>query len=70
MVTTQGEILQVINGGSIYLLVVNVGRRIVEQAIEPRYMQDIVEGEGLVEPGELVGRQVELAEDGMSLSFA
>ncbi len=69
MVTAHGEVLDVIDGGSIFLLVVNLGRRIVEQVIEPRYMQDIIEGEGLEEPGDLVGRHVEPAEDGMSLSF-
>lgn len=55
--TAHGEVLDVIDGGSILLLVVNLGRRIIE-------------GEGLEELGDLVGRHVELAEDGMSLSFA
>ena len=51
-----GTILDVINGGSIWLLVVNTDRRILDQVVEPRYMADIVEGEGLSGPYDLVGR--------------
>jgi len=69
MVTMQCEILAVVNGGSIFLLLVDMGTRIAEQAVEPRYMREIVEGEGLEVPSDLVGKQVELSEDGMSLSF-
>ena len=64
-----GTILDVINGGSIYLLVVDTGERIVDQSVEHRCMWDIVEGEGVAQPGELVGREVELAEDGLSVEF-
>lgn len=65
----QGVILDVVDGGSIFLLLVSVGNRIAEQVVEPRHMRDIVAGEGLRGPWDLVGRQVELSEDGMSLSF-
>ena len=64
-----GTVLDVVNGGTIWLLVVNTGGRIVDQVIEPRYMRDIVEGEGLAAPHDLVGREVELTEDGMSIEF-
>jgi len=64
-----GQILDVVNGGSLWLLIVNAGGRIVEQVVEPRYMWDIVEGEGLDAPADLVGRDVELADDGMTLEF-
>jgi len=64
-----GSILDVVNGGSIWLLSVSTGQRILEQAIEPRYMWDIVEGEGLESPSDLVGRRVEIAEDRMSIEF-
>ena len=64
-----GTILDVINGGSIWLLLVNVGGRIVEQPIEPRYLADMVAAENLSDPNDLVGREVELGDDGMSLGF-
>ena len=63
-----GSILQVVNAGSFWLLVINMGSTIAEQAIEPRCMRDLLEGEGLTEPSDLVGREVELAEDGMSIA--
>jgi hypothetical protein len=62
-----GTILEVINGGSIWLLVVSTGQRVVDQVVEPRYMCDIVAGEGLSHPFELRGREVELADDGLAL---
>lgn len=64
-----GTILDVIDGGSLWLLQVNGGDRIVEQVIEPRYMADIVVGEGLESPAELVGREIEISEDGMAVGF-
>ena len=65
-----GTILDVINAGSFYLLIVDARDRIVEQGIERRQMLDIVEGEGLSMPGELVGREVEMAADGLVVEFA
>jgi hypothetical protein len=64
-----GTILEVINGGSLWLLVVSTGRRVVDQVVEPRYMCDIVAGEGLSHPFELRGREVKLADDGLTVSF-
>jgi hypothetical protein len=64
-----GTIIEVIGGGTVYLLVVNTEERIVDQPVEHRYMSDIVAGEGLRCPADLVGREVELADDGMSVSF-
>ena len=64
-----GTILDVIDGGSLWLLVVNMGNRIVEQPVELRYMFDMVSGEGLSAPTDLVGREIEIAEDGMSVAF-
>lgn len=64
-----GTILDVINGGGIWLLVVDGGGRIVNQAVEARYMADIVADEGLDSPSDLIGRPVEIAADGMSISF-
>ncbi len=64
-----GTVLDVINGGSIYLLIVNIGGRIVEQPVEPRYMFDMVSAEGLSAPTDLIGREIEMAEDGMSVAF-
>lgn len=65
----QGNILDVIDGGSIFLLLVNTGRRILDQVIEPRYMADIVEGLGLSHPSDLAGREIELSQDGMTVHF-
>jgi len=65
-----GIVLDVVNGGSVWLLIVDTGRQIVEQAVERRQMWDMVEGEGLSLPGELVGREVELSEDGLTVEFA
>jgi hypothetical protein len=61
--------LDIINGGSIWLLVVGIDGRVVEQPIEPRYLRDILEGEGLGEPQELVGRDVTLSEDATAISL-
>lgn len=62
-------ILDVIHAGSIYVLVLDTGRGIMGQPVECRYMRDIVEGEGVLQPGELVGREIDIAEDGMSVEF-
>jgi hypothetical protein len=64
-----GTILNVVNGRSIWLLVVDAVNEIVEQGIEARYMRDIVEAEGLESPYDLVGREIELAEDKMSIGL-
>jgi len=64
-----GTILDVVDGGSIWLLVVNMGNRIVEQVVEPRYIVDIVEGEQLSHPDQLLGREIAIAADGMSVAF-
>jgi hypothetical protein len=64
-----GTILDVIDAGSFWLLQVNAGDRIVEQVIEPRYMQDIVANERLESSAELVGRGIEISEDGMAVGF-
>ena len=62
-------ILDVINGGSLWLLVVDTGGRIVDQPVEPRQMADIVVGEGLSHPAELRWREIELADDGLTVAF-
>ena len=64
-----GSILQVVNAGSFWLLVINMGSTIAEQPIECRYLRDILAGEGMADPHDLVGREVELSQDGMSISF-
>ncbi len=64
-----GTVLQVVNAGTFFLLVVNLRTRIAEQPIERRYLRDILAGEGLAEPSDLVGRQVELSDDGLSIAF-
>ena len=64
-----GTVLQVVNAGTFFLLVVNLRTRIAEQPVERRYMQDILAGEGLTEPSDLVGRQVEISVDGMTIVF-
>ena len=62
-----GTILDVIDGTSIWLLIVGTGDRVVEQVVEPRYMAGIVEGEEAESPYDLIGREVELSEDGMTI---
>ncbi len=64
-----GTIIEVIDGGSIWLVLVNTGRRIVDQAIEPRYLLDILDGLGLSHPSDLIGRTIELSGDGMTVRF-
>jgi hypothetical protein len=64
-----GIIIQVINGGTIYPVLVNLGHRIVEQAVDHRMMDSIVAGEGVERPADLVGREVELSADGMTIAF-
>ena len=64
-----GKILDVLNAGSLFLLVVDTGSEILERGIERRQMLDIVEGEGLSLPGELVGLEVGLSEDGLTVEF-
>lgn len=64
-----GTILDVIDGTSIWLLIVGTGDRVVEQVVEPRYMAGIVEGEEAESPHNLIGREVELSEDGLTIGF-
>ena len=64
-----GTIIDVVGGETVYLLVVAAGDRVVDQPVEHRCMWDMVCGEGLASPRELVGLEVELADDGMSVSF-
>ena len=64
-----GTIIEVVNGGSLWLLIVDAGDRIAEQVVEPRYMADIVIGEGLETPHDLVGREIELSEDGLTVGL-
>ena len=64
-----GTILDVVNCVSFWLLVVNTGQQILEQAVEPRFLADIISAEGLSQPSDLVGREVELSEDGMTVAF-
>lgn len=64
-----GKVIDVIEGGSLFLLLVKTEDNITQQVVEFRYMADIVVGEGLAHPSELVGREIEMAEDGMSVGF-
>ena len=64
-----GTIINVVNAGPFWLLAVDTGDGIVDQPIEPRQMRDIVEAEGLASAGELIRRDIELADDGMSLGL-
>lgn len=64
-----GNILQVVDGGSLWLLVVGMEGRIVDQPVEPRLMADIVTAEGLDSPYDLEGRVVELSDDGLSIGL-
>jgi len=64
-----GTILDVVNCTSLWLLIVDVGHRIAEQAIEPGYLRDILETEGLASPYDLEGREVELADDGLTIGL-
>lgn len=64
-----GTIIDIVNAGSFWLLTVSTGTSIVDQPVEPRYMADIVEAEGLATPLELVGREIELSEDDMGIGL-
>jgi len=64
-----GTILDVVNGLSVWLLVVDTEDGIVNQPIEPRFLRDLVAAEELGTPYDLVGREVELAGDGMTIRF-
>ncbi|MEI6502252.1 MAG: hypothetical protein WCP21_14645 [Armatimonadota bacterium] len=63
------KIIDIVNAGSFWLLTVNAGDRIVEQVVEGRFMASIIEAEGLQTPSDLVGRDIELAEDGLSIGL-
>lgn len=64
-----GTILDVVNGGSIWLLVVGVDGRIVDQPVEPKYLRDILDAQGLESPYDLEGRTIELADDGLTIGL-
>lgn len=64
-----GTIIDIINGGSIWLLIVNTGTGIVNQPVEPRYLRDIVEAERLSSPYDLEGRDIELSDDGLTIAL-
>lgn len=54
------EIIEVINGGSIYLLLLDTPHGIVEVPVDHRMMTHIVESEELDDPQDLRGRMVDL----------
>lgn len=58
-----GKIIEIVNGGSIYLLLIDNGRQNVEHAVDHRCMAHIVAGEGLDDPQDLLGRTVEVGEE-------
>jgi len=64
-----GKILDVVNAGSFGLIIVDTGQQIVEQAIEWRCLADIVAGLDLSDASDLVGRAIELGDDGMAVGF-
>lgn len=64
-----GTIVEVIDGGSIWLLLVDCGGRLVDQPVEPRYLADILAAEGLASPAALVGREILLSEDGLTVAL-
>jgi hypothetical protein len=60
METISGEILQVSETPTFTLLVIGAAGQVVEHQVEPRYLRDILEGEGLAAAADLEGRQVTL----------
>lgn len=64
-----GTVVDVSDLGSFWLLIVAVEGRIVEVSTEPRYMRDLIEGEGLESAYELEGREVDVSDDGMSIGL-
>ena len=60
-----GKIIEVTNCGSICLLLIDNGRQIVEHAVDHRCMAHIVAGEGIESAQELLGRAVEVGDDGL-----
>jgi len=64
-----GTIVDVIQAGGLWLLQARFGRVIAETPVEPRYMADIVEGEGVSSPADLVGRRVYVSQDGNRITF-
>jgi hypothetical protein len=65
-----GTIVEVINGGTVYLLLVDTGRQIVEHSVDHRCMSHIVEGEGLESAQDLRGRAVEVGEECITFTDA
>lgn len=60
-----GTILEVINGGSIYLLLVDSGEQVIEHVVDHRSMMHIIEGEGLDDPHDLRGLAVDVTDGGI-----
>jgi hypothetical protein len=58
------EIIEVINYGSIYLLLLDSPQGIEEVSVDHRMMAHIVEGEGLDDPQDLRGLVADVTDDG------
>ncbi len=64
-----GTVVDVIDAGSFWLLQARFGRAIAETPVEHRYMADIVAGEGVSSPRDLIGRRIWASKDGLSIAF-
>jgi hypothetical protein len=64
-----GTVVDVIDAGTFWLLQASFGRAVAETPVEPRYMADIVAGEGVSSPRDLIGRRIWASKDGLSIAF-
>lgn len=59
------EIIEVINGGSMWLLLLSAPNGILEVPVDHRMMAHIIEGEGLDNPHDLRRLTVDVTNDGI-----
>lgn len=65
----EGTIIDMINEGTIWLLVMASKRRIISQPVDHRCAAHIVAGVGVSQPSDLIGRKVQLSDDGSHIAF-
>lgn len=65
----RATIVDIVDAGGFWLFQADFGHGIAETSVERRYMADIVAGEGLSSPGELIGRRIWVSKDGNQIAF-
>jgi hypothetical protein len=64
-----GQLKQVLASGNLYVLTIDSTDGRIQLSVEAEFLHEIVGVEGLASPHDLVGRQVEVADDGSTITI-